>query len=155
MRFRKLRIAWSVFCGIACVLLIVLWVRSLNRMDALTWHYDNAEAFQIRTNPGQLVFGTGTDRPVPPLAVRQVGRLWMSEWFESMRLYGRTMNWWFGASSSHAGWYVSIPDWFLILLCCAVGSIPWLRWRFTLRTLLIATTLVAALLGLAVYATRK
>src|SRR6476620_7609681 len=28
MRFRKLRIAWSVMCGIACVLLIVLWVRS-------------------------------------------------------------------------------------------------------------------------------
>ena len=29
------------------------------------------------------------------------------------------------------------------------------RWRFTLRTLLIATTLVAALLGLAVYDARK
>jgi hypothetical protein len=28
MRFRKLRIAWSVGWGIACVLLIVLWVRS-------------------------------------------------------------------------------------------------------------------------------
>jgi hypothetical protein len=28
MRFRKLRIAWSVACGIACVLLIALWVRS-------------------------------------------------------------------------------------------------------------------------------
>jgi hypothetical protein len=27
MRFRKLRIAWSVICGIACVLLIVLWVQ--------------------------------------------------------------------------------------------------------------------------------
>src|SRR4051812_7318078 len=28
MRFPKLRIAWSVFCGLACVLLVVLWVRS-------------------------------------------------------------------------------------------------------------------------------
>src|SRR6478735_11109675 len=28
MRFRKLRIAWSVFWGLACLLLIVLWVRS-------------------------------------------------------------------------------------------------------------------------------
>jgi hypothetical protein len=33
--------------------------------------------------------------------------------------------------------------------------IPWLRWRFSLRNLLIATTLVAVVLGLAVYATRK
>jgi hypothetical protein len=28
MRFRKLRNAWSVAWGIACVLLVVLWVRS-------------------------------------------------------------------------------------------------------------------------------
>jgi hypothetical protein len=27
-RFRKLRIAFSAVCGIACVLLIALWVRS-------------------------------------------------------------------------------------------------------------------------------
>jgi hypothetical protein len=26
VRYRKLRIAWTVFCGIACVLLIALWV---------------------------------------------------------------------------------------------------------------------------------
>src|SRR6476469_3147947 len=30
---RKLRIAWSVGCAIACVLLIVLWVRSYWRKD--------------------------------------------------------------------------------------------------------------------------
>src|SRR4051794_36442298 len=28
MKFRKLRIAWSVAWGVACVLLILLWVRS-------------------------------------------------------------------------------------------------------------------------------
>src|SRR3954451_24224729 len=28
MRFRKLRIAWSMFCGLACLLLIVMCVRS-------------------------------------------------------------------------------------------------------------------------------
>ena len=32
MRFRKLRIAWSVFWGLAAVLLIVLWVRSYSTM---------------------------------------------------------------------------------------------------------------------------
>jgi hypothetical protein len=35
MKFRKLRLAWSVFCGIACVLLIALWVRSYFAHDAL------------------------------------------------------------------------------------------------------------------------
>ena len=33
MRFRKLRIAWSVACGIAAVLLIALWVRSYRQRD--------------------------------------------------------------------------------------------------------------------------
>jgi hypothetical protein len=36
MTFGKLRIAWSVFCGIACVLLIVLWVR-VYRNDRNAW----------------------------------------------------------------------------------------------------------------------
>src|SRR5215212_8964377 len=35
MRFRKLRIAWSVFWGLAAVLLIVLWVRSYWWWDEL------------------------------------------------------------------------------------------------------------------------
>jgi hypothetical protein len=35
MRFRKLRITWTVFCGIAVLLLCVLWVRSYSRMDTL------------------------------------------------------------------------------------------------------------------------
>jgi hypothetical protein len=35
MRFRKLRLAWSVGWGLACVLLIVLWVRTYYRMDIL------------------------------------------------------------------------------------------------------------------------
>jgi uncharacterized SAM-binding protein YcdF (DUF218 family) len=35
MRYRKLRIAWSVVCGIACVLLVVLWVRSQSLYDAV------------------------------------------------------------------------------------------------------------------------
>src|SRR4051795_6039764 len=35
MRFRKLRIAWSVVWCLACVLLIALWVRSYRRADSL------------------------------------------------------------------------------------------------------------------------
>jgi hypothetical protein len=33
MRFRKVRIVWSAVCGIAFVLLIVLWVRSFLSWD--------------------------------------------------------------------------------------------------------------------------
>ena len=36
------------------------------------------------------------------------------------------------------------------MLSATLAVAPWLRWRFTLRTLLIATTLVAVVLGLIV-----
>jgi hypothetical protein len=36
MKYRKLRIAWSVGCGIVCLLLIALWVRSYWWSDELT-----------------------------------------------------------------------------------------------------------------------
>ena len=40
-----------------------------------------------------------------------------------------------------------LPHWFAALCPAALAAIPWIRWRFSLRTLLIATTLVAAALG--------
>ena len=42
------------------------------------------------------------------------------------------------------------PDWLLAVICTTLATVPWLRWQFSLRTLLIATTLVAIALGLIV-----
>ena len=52
MRFRKLRIAWSVVCAIACVLLIALWVRSY-------WWMDDVQTGSTVTPPTQLVSQEG------------------------------------------------------------------------------------------------
>ena len=38
-----------------------------------------------------------------------------------------------------------------VLVASRCRAFPWLRWRFSLRTLLIATTLVAVVLGLIVW----
>ncbi len=43
-----------------------------------------------------------------------------------------------------------LPHRYLVLLCIALSAIPWLFFIVTLRTLLIATTLVAVGLGLIV-----
>jgi hypothetical protein len=50
-----------------------------------------------------------------------------------------------------------VPYWIPALVLGALSAAPWIRWssRFSLRTLLIATTLVAAALGLVVYAARN
>lgn len=50
--------------------------------------------------------------------------------------------------------FIIIPHWFAAILLAAAGGLSWFRFRFTLRTLLIATTLVAVVLGLVVYAVR-
>jgi hypothetical protein len=47
---------------------------------------------------------------------------------------------------------LSLPHWFLVAVVGTIGAIPWITnaRRFSLRTLLIATTLVAVGLGLIV-----
>lgn len=49
----------------------------------------------------------------------------------------------------------SLSQWPLVVAALAAAAAPWLPWpaRFSLRTLLIATTLAAFILGLAVYIT--
>jgi hypothetical protein len=49
---------------------------------------------------------------------------------------------------------VCVPHWFLALAFVGLGGLSWLRWqkRFSLRTLLIATTLVAIALEVIMYA---
>jgi hypothetical protein len=49
---------------------------------------------------------------------------------------------------------VTMPHWFLLLVASSIAILPWVGWStsFSLRTLLIATTLVAVVLGFVVYA---
>jgi hypothetical protein len=50
---------------------------------------------------------------------------------------------------------VIVPYWAMIVAVATVAPAPWFRWRFGMRTLLIATTLVAVVLGLIVYAAKN
>jgi hypothetical protein len=45
---------------------------------------------------------------------------------------------------------ITVPYWLLVLMSATPAIAPWVHWRFTLRTLLIAMTLVAVVLGLIV-----
>jgi hypothetical protein len=152
MRFRKLRIAWSVLWGLACVLLVVLWVRS----------YWNREGFQL-ANGNQFV---SVELNAGVLRIRQIkpfGRnvpLHPYSWPRSIddgipRPFAHgTLG--FGWSGFDNGMEVGVKCWWPVAIILALALTPWLRWsnRFSLRTLLIATTLVAVVLGLIVWATR-
>jgi hypothetical protein len=75
--------------------------------------------------------------------------------------FGGVDNTFAGFLIRHNGWgksfLVCVPYWFLVPLAAAFAIGPWVKrfkWHFSLRTLLIATTLVAVLLGAIVYAIR-
>jgi hypothetical protein len=146
MRFRKLRIAWSVFWGLACVLLIMLWVRSYKRTETVsktnknlistTFESGYGLAYFIRSDDSDVVFGN-------PFEVAEE-----SGWkYSSVQGPPHKLGW----KSDAKLLIVPVPYWCPLLFATAFTTAPWLLWRFSLRTLLIATTLVAMLLGLIVW----
>src|SRR5689334_23007389 len=142
MRFLKLRIAWSVVWGLAAVLLLAMWVRSYTRGDV-------------------VCFGG------VPLA--KANRLWIStrgriQSFTSVTWATDDEGRWFWTTPlqldlfqpetpkySFAGirWYtdpipaILISDWLVLFVFGVGAAAAWLPWRVSLRTLLLATTLVA------------
>lgn len=52
---------------------------------------------------------------------------------------------------NYVGSTVQVPILPAILPIIILAALPWIRWNFSLRTLLIATTVIAALLGLVVW----
>jgi hypothetical protein len=137
---RKLRIAFSVVCSALCIACVLTWVRSSIWRDVVaikytefesargrvTWHCDPAGHYPL--------FGRASDRIYPHIIYEEVPyrefdfRLWP---------HGFTM---------------VVPHWSLILVLSLTAATPWLPWRgrFSLRSLFIATTFVAIVLGVVV-----
>ena len=46
---------------------------------------------------------------------------------------------------------IVLPNWFAVAMSAGAAVAPWIRWQFSLRTLLIATMLVAVVLGIIVW----
>ena len=161
MRFRKLRIAWSVCAGLAAVLLILLWVRSYSWSDTIlcmkhssgsSWfgtYESDSSSTTVTSELGTIKLcweqspdfahdswefrSETTDRPI--IEKIELGYLGLKT---EMTWYGRLF------AVSHQTF---------LLVAVLLTAAPWLRslrWRFSLRTLLIATTLVAVVLGLIV-----
>ena len=129
---RGLRIAWSVWWGILCVLLVVLWVRSYWQRD-MVWHGNSSTGYHQATSEGGIVW--------------LVHRKETAHTFQSGRATlpaQLPMQWGFRSRGSG----LSIPHWCIILLTGTLATIAGMPWRFnsrqfSLRTMLIATTLIA------------
>jgi hypothetical protein len=143
MKYPKLRIAWSVAWGVVAVLLCVLWVRSYWRWDRVASNTQRYDAVSLGSARGGVQF----ERSVLPVVDG-----WESGLLDEPVGPILTPLQWYGTPTSHI---IYIPYWAPFLLIAVVSGLPWLVVRrFSLRTLLIATTLVAVVLGLVVWSVR-
>lgn len=149
MKYRKPRIAFSGLCSIAVVLLIVLWVRSYQRYEGIGSTFGNITSIQgtLVTNffdpwyalthlPPQLHYSNGPAERYSNNA--------------PFKRYPGVL-----LSHTHVGVvHLELQNWLLLpllLVSCALPWQTWLRFSFSLRALLLATTAFAVILGLIVY----
>jgi hypothetical protein len=148
MKHRKLRIAWSVAWGVVALLLCVLWVRSYWYED-VAFDVSGGLRTQVMSLSGSislsLVEEPGSERRFitgPIINPRTVIHA------PQFSFLGFIVNRQPNATTT------VVPYWLLVSLCAGLAASAWHLWRFSLRTLLIATTLVAVVLGIIVWLSR-
>ena len=152
-RFRKLRIAWSVGWGLLAVLLIVLWAGSY------WWTYwiihergpDYAAVGIIR---GIACIRCSSLRPDIKTHDPQG---WRVQSCPASNIYGEFFSAfkWNDDPRFIFGVLLDLNCWCWATFFAALSAAPWIRWRFSLRTLLIATTLIAVVLGVVVWVVKS
>jgi hypothetical protein len=148
MKHRKLRIAWSVAWGVVVLLLVGLWLRSYWRADLLGGY-----------SPSTFIFGAGSRQGT-------LGAEWQPDAASFLRIrQWKTISLPLGTAPAVQFYChrtpqgtitISVPIWFPVCLLVLVASLPWMPWpsHFSLRSLLLATTLVALVLARLVMALR-
>lgn len=147
MRFRRRRLTWSVFLGVLCMIVISLWVRSYWYQDLVTYSFSTGHRVAIGSNRGNVYV---------------IHRIWQPDGGQAVR-YG----WQYGNGAAQEYHLMSdwtpLPPWtkivvphvFLLVAIALAACFPWIRYRFSLRALLIVMTAVSVALALIVGLSRR
>ena len=150
MKFRKLRIVCSVVFAIAALAVAGLWVRSHWYLDEYWVSSGPTRAFGVYSAKGSAFIARQERKPNPSNYV--VGYNYLD--IDQCTLAAARTILGFGVGSDSDTSFVRAPCWFAAVLLGVFAATPWLRWRFSLRTLLIVTTVVAVVLGVIVWAVK-
>jgi hypothetical protein len=164
MKYRKLRITWTVACGIPCLLLTVVWMRSY-------WHMDT---FDLKP-PKCWVNACSLRGALTVILKREARTSWdaKSPWAVTSEKVSEDSNDWpttlppqrsvLGVATlaiPYAGGMdlkvVAMPMLYPAMLTVLAAAAAWIQWarRFSVRTLLLTVTLLGLVFGLAAYAAR-
>jgi hypothetical protein len=151
---RRARIALSVFCGVAFILIQLLLPRSLDWTDQWALPKSAAASGTLVLTSAQGLVAQYTNQPLPTGLTSVSMRDWNVK--HGFAASHRQIRDWI-----YPGAFIAVPYWFLSLVVIVAAVLPWWRptvpaWRprFSLRTMLIATILVAVVLGLGVWMAR-
>jgi hypothetical protein len=140
MSRRKLRIVWSAAWCIAGLLLAALWVRSMTACDVISKSSGTSRFVALASHRGTLYFlSPNTEIYLEPDRPKTQG--WHVEQFDD----GRWTEIWAAIFKAHS--YAIMPHGFAAAAALTGALLAWLPWRYSLRTMLIAMTLVALALG--------
>jgi hypothetical protein len=151
---KYLRIAVTALSLTACVLLVALWVRSY-------WWADDVGTLSIGGHEitADSYCGTTTffiyENANAASSDMYFDCYEIKEYYDKVRAffdyYRIEESFWDRAADC-----IVTPHWFWVSVSLSIGAFPWIHWskRFSLRTLLIATTLVALGLGVVIYLAR-
>jgi hypothetical protein len=144
---RTVRIGAAVVCLLFCAACVVVWVRSYSWFDWLVGPLPRSYMFAVTTQAGQL------DLLVSGPAYRL--SLWELSSYpiqaeQALQTSSRPLFSRFNCELVQGRLRIATPLWFPALLLVAVAALAGVRtYRFSLYALLIATTCVALVLGLA------
>ena len=166
---RYLRIVFSTICLIACVMFSVLWVRSYWQFDLMLVRLSPKNDLRIVTCRGKAAscisspsvsMVTGEFRISPNAWMNSKVSWWISSTIESGLGDDLQRNFTPNLVRTNLGGadgrIVIIPLWIVIASSGSFAVAPWIHWsnQFNLRTLLLATTLIAVVLGLVMWSLR-
>jgi hypothetical protein len=143
---RYLRIAASAACAIACVLLIVLWVRSYWRSDLIQGPIVLADGFSVNSIKGRLMFSVWRAGADPPITAWDFLSMKVSRVPFTDHLPPPALD--LGTTATDT--FLHVPHWLLALTAGWTAGMLAIS-RFSTRTLLIAITLLAVAFGVATY----
>jgi hypothetical protein len=165
---KYLRIAVTALSLTACVLLVALWVRSYWWRDILEKR-TASQLLQLDSLTGRITFwqfNPGTPKTPPREIKILLDGMAMGRFYGCVPVVNGTppRPFWHQASILSFGRFgegfsrvTFVPYWFPVIVSAACAALPWVRWsrRFSLRTLLITTSLVAVAVALWILATGR
>jgi hypothetical protein len=138
VKIRILKIAVSAVSVLACVLLIALWVRSQRVADVVHWAPSSRFTMYLSSGSGVIVVSVTPKGVTPKLA-----------WTKVEIMPGPVQRW--QIHSGRDGTSLRFPHRLPIAVLALLAVAPWIRWRFSLRAVMIAVAVVSLLLGSCLY----